>query len=191
MRKLLLHTCCAPCFTIAEEKLTNIYTKSSLDKYDIFWCNPNISPESEHQKRLNELKRFCKEKEINIILDENTLDYSVAYGEWGRSVKGLEEEPEGGKRCSVCIFKRLESTAIYASQNGYNAFSTTLTSSPYKDADLIYQIGEELEKRYNIEFEFHDFTENNGYRRSIEICRELNIYRQKYCGCEYSLRGSH
>lgn len=177
--RVLLHTCCAPCFTSAYNQ-----TKDNF-AVDSFWYNPNIYPEAELEKRLSELEKYSRLKKFLIL--NNSNNYLKENTEWQKKIAGLENEPEGGKRCEICIRFRLEKTAKEANKNNYNYFGTTLTVSPHKNVKVINAIGNELMKKYDIPFLVADFKKNNGYQKSVELCKQYNIYRQNYCGCEYSL----
>lgn len=178
--KLLLHVCCAPCSS---------YVLEYLNKYfdiTVFYYNPNISSESEYNKRLNEELRFVKEypfeNEIKVINGEyDNKKYEEV-------ISGLENEKEGGARCFKCYRLRLEESAKYAKDNNYDYFTTTLTISPYKNAKVLNEIGHELSTIYGVKYLFSDFKKKNGYKRSIELSSEYNLYRQDYCGCKYSVR---
>lgn len=176
--KLLLHSCCAPCSSYVIEYLTNYFDIS------IFYYNPNISPKSEYIKRKNEQIKFIKEFNNVNKLEITYCDYDNDIYE--ENIKGLENEPERGNRCTVCFKLRLDKTAKEAKKGKYDYFGTTLTLSPYKNAELINEIGLELERKYNIKYLESDFKKKNGYKRSIELSKEYNLYRQNYCGCKYS-----
>ena len=175
MKKLLLHVCCAPCASSVLERLV------SENIYDItlFFSNSNILPEAEYIKRKEALISFVSKvhPNIKIIFDEYNIQ------EFLDAVKGKESLPEGSLRCVSCISYRMEKTAALAKNAGYDIFATTLTVSPHKNAKVINEIGKELENKYNIEYLESDFKKKNGYLRSIELCKEHNIYRQNYCGC--------
>lgn len=175
MPKLLLHVCCAPCATSVIERI-----KAETD-YDItiFFSNSNILPAEEYNARVNALKDFIGRvhPEIEIIWD----DYVPA--EFFAAIKGFENLGEGSARCNSCIGYRLQKTAKKARELGFDVFSTTLTVSPHKNATIINEIGKNLEKEFGVEFLVADFKKRNGYLRSIELCREYNVYRQTYCGC--------
>ena len=176
--RMLLHVCCAPCSS---------YVLSVLAKYfsiDIIYYNPNINTKEEYDKRLEELKRLLSivkyDNEINIIdCNYNNMDFFDA-------AKGLEKEPEGGKRCYECYKLRLEYTASKAKELGYDYFTTSLSISPYKNANWLNEIGISLEKKYNVKYLVADFKKKNGYKTSIELSKKYNLYRQDYCGCIYS-----
>ena len=178
--KVLLHSCCAPCSS---------YVIECLSKYcdlTILYYNPNISPIEEYEKRKAEQKRLIGEIPKVHKLDMLVCDYDNDLYE--EAIKGLENEPERGSRCSVCFRLRLEKTAMMAKENGFDYFGTTLTVSPYKNSNIINDIGLALEEQYKVRFLISDFKKRNGYKRSIELSREYNLYRQDYCGCKYSKR---
>lgn len=182
MKKLLLHACCAPCSSSVLERLTSDY------EVTVFFYNPNITDKEEYEKRLNELKRFLSvayNNKIQLICGE------FCPKEFFEKVKNLTQEPEGGKRCYVCYKMRLEKTAQVALEQGFDIFTTTLSVSPYKNANYINEIGENLQKTYNVEFLTSNFKKQNGYKRSIELSKIYNLYRQPYCGCVYSLNNKN
>jgi hypothetical protein len=172
--KLLLHACCAPCSSACLERLKDYFDIT------VFFYNPNIEDE-EYFKRKNEIIRFINETGWAKICD---CDHDTK--EFYDKVKGLECQPEGGKRCIACFHLRLEKTALYASGNGFDYFTTTLTISPLKDAEAINSIGEALGKKYNVGWLYSDFKKKNGYLRSLQLSKEHNLYRQNFCGCIYS-----
>ena len=173
-KKLLLHSCCAPCSTTCIERL-----KEHLD-ITVFYYNPNIDTESEFTLRANEQKRYCQKVSVNCIISD--YDKKAFLDE----VKGLENEVEGGKRCEKCFYLRLKKTALKCKELGFDYFSTTLTVSPLKNATLINRIGKEIEDECGIKYLFTDFKKDNGYLRSITLSKENGLYRQNYCGCEFS-----
>ena len=178
--KLLLHACCAPCSSAVLERLTEYFNIS------IFYYNPNISSYEEYKKRLDELKRFVEEcPKVNSI---EVIEGKYEPEKWEEIAVGLEDEPERGRRCFKCYKLRLEETVKYASENNYPYFCTTLTLSPHKNSDWINEIGEEFNNKYNTNYLYSDFKKKNGYKRSIELSRKYNLYRQDYCGCIYSKR---
>lgn len=174
---LLLHACCAPCTSAVLEY---------LDKYfavTLFFYNPNIAPESEFNFRLEELKRLVNEmnlQSINIISPEYNPE------EFEDMAKGLEDIPEGGKRCQKCYRLRLLAAVKYAAEQGFDYVTTTLSVSPHKNADWLNEIGMELAKEYGANYLCSDFKKKEGYKRSIELSKQYNLYRQNYCGCAYS-----
>lgn len=177
-KKMLLHSCCGPCSTSVIEKL-----KDDFD-LTIFYYNPNIYPQEEYIKRLEEQKKYVSltHPEIKIIDGEYTDSQKFL-----NAYQGLEECKEGGERCKTCIFLRMQKTAEYAKKNGFEIFATTLSVSPHKNAQLINELGKQLEQENNIEYLISDFKKQDGYLNSIKLSKQYNLYRQKYCGCKYSI----
>ena len=175
---LLLHSCCAPCSTYVIAYL------SSYFKITIFYYNSNITDEEEYQIRLKEQIRFIKQYQVKYPVSFIEGDYQP--DKYNNLIKGLEKEKEGGTRCYKCYSLRLEETANYASLNTFDYFGTTLTISPYKRADIINEIGHRLETKYKVKFLYSDFKKNNGYLKSIELAKKYELYRQDFCGCDYS-----
>lgn len=179
---LLLHSCCGPCSTAVIERLADFYDIT------VFFYNPNITDREEYEKRKASQKAFIneynkeKDSKDRIKFLEGPYESAVFY----KSVEGLEDEPEGEKRCNVCFKLRLEKTAETASICLFNCFGTTLSVSPHKDFQTIYKIGMDLSIRYNLEFLGEDFKKKAGFQRSIEMSKKYNLYRQRYCGCEFS-----
>ncbi len=178
--KLLLHACCAPCSSAVLERLANFF------KISIFYYNPNITEEEEYRKRINELKRFVSVFKTKYPVEIIEGNYEPS--KFMEMAKGLEEEPERGIRCYKCYELRLEETAKIAEELGFNHFATTLTLSPHKNANWINEIGEELNKKYKSNYLYSDFKKKEGYKKSIELSKVYNLYRQDYCGCIYSKR---
>ncbi|MDD3172381.1 MAG: epoxyqueuosine reductase QueH [Herbinix sp.] len=178
--KLFIHSCCAPCSSYVLEYLSNYF------QITVFYYNPNIYPELEYIRRIEEQQNLIKamplQSEVQFIQGEYHPD------DYYLSVKGLEEEIEGGKRCFVCYELRLREAAKLASAKGFDYFTTTLSISPYKNAEKLGEIGEILAKEYGISYLPSDFKKKNGYKRSIELSKEYDLYRQDYCGCVYSKR---
>ena len=174
-KRLLLHTCCGPCSTHIIETLKAPYDVT------LFFYNPNIYPKEEYLKRLEAVKIVSKAMQVPLVIEE----YNPSI--WADAVRGFEDAQENGKRCEICFRLRLEVTAEYAKKNNYDIFATTLTISPYKNIDMINQIGKSLEGEYDNEFLQQDFRKDNGYNRGIELSKQLGLYRQTYCGCKYSL----
>lgn len=175
---LLLHACCAPCSSACLERLSNFF------KITIIYYNPNITEEKEYLKRLEELKNFIQK--IKVKYPINIIDTRYDPKEFFEISKGLEKEKERGKRCYKCYELRLEETAKVAKENNFDFFATTLTLSPYKKTDWLNEIGENLYNKYQTSYLYSDFKKKNGYKRSIELSKEYNLYRQDYCGCIYS-----
>ena len=175
---LLLHCCCAPCSSYVLETINNYFDITVL------YYNPNISPVDEFNKRYNELKKLVKETNLEDKIKFLEVEYNNE--EFEEIAKGLENEPEGGARCTKCYYLRLEMTAKIAKEHNFDYFTTTLSISPYKDAEKLNKIGEVLEKKYNIKHLYADFKKKNGYKRSIELSKIYGLYRQDYCGCRFS-----
>lgn len=178
--KLLLHSCCAPCSSYVLEYLSNFF------EITIIYYNPNISPFSEYQKRLAEQKRLIES--INTKYPVHLLECNYENEKFEMMAKGLENEPERGSRCTKCYRMRLEETVKIAKLYEFDYFGTTLSVSPYKNSDILNKIGQELSDIYNIPYLYSDFKKKNGYKRSIELSKIYNLYRQDYCGCKYSKR---
>ncbi len=175
---LLLHVCCAPCSSYVLEYLAQYF------KITILYYNPNIYPNEEYTKRYLEVKKLIKDMPLPNKV--NIMECSYDNDQYNQLIKGLEQEKEGGARCNICFRMRLEMTAKLASENNFDYFTTTLSISPYKNALLLNQIGQDLSKQYNVNYLYADFKKNNGYKRSIELSKIYNLYRQNYCGCIYS-----
>ena len=176
--RLLLHACCAPCSSYVLEYLSEYFDIT------VYYYNPNISPEGEFVKRYVELKRLIKEMPLK---NEVKLIKGVyRYEDFLDIAEGLEEAPEGGERCFKCYEMRLEKTAELARDEGFDYFCTTLSISPLKNSQKLNEIGFELEKKYGVKWLPSDFKKKEGYKRSIELSRKYNLYRQNFCGCVYS-----
>ena len=172
---LLLHSCCAPCSSYVLEYLEPFF------EITVLYYNPNIEPKEEYLKRKEEQIDFIKKVHPNIKILDVEYDNTI----YNNEIKGLEHEKEGGSRCYKCYKLRMEKTAFLA-QNNYEYFGTTLTVSPHKNATYINEIGKDLEQKYQTKFLISDFKKNEGYKRSIVLSKEYNLYRQNYCGCKYS-----
>lgn len=176
--KLLLHACCAPCSSYVLEYLNNYF------EITLYYYNPNIHPELEYNRRIEELKKFISEfKTINKI-DLVEEEYNIS--EYFNEVKGLENLGERSKRCYNCYKFRMDKAAKYAKENNFDYFTTTLSISPYKNSNWINEIGNYLENKYDIKYLYADFKKKNGYKRSLELSKDYRLYRQDYCGCIYS-----
>ena len=175
---LLLHTCCAPCSSAVIERLSKYF------HITVFYYNPNIEPLEEYLKRKEEQKRFLSE--VTTPYPINFLDCDYEHEEFIQLSKGLENEKEGGPRCLKCYRLRLLKTALKAQEFHFDYFGTSLTVSPYKNAQALNQIGEELQKKFNVKYLYSDFKKRNGYKRSIELSKDYHLYRQDYCGCSFS-----
>lgn len=175
---VLLHICCAPCATSVIETL-------KADDYEVigYFYNPNIHPESEYQIRLKEFEKLASNNLLSeIIVDIYNPDI------WFNQTEGMENVPEGGDRCKICYALRLEQAAKMALKKGYSSFATTLTVSPHKPAGIINIVGQGVGERYGIKFLSYDFKKKDGFKKSIELSKKYNFYRQLYCGCIYSMK---
>lgn len=175
---LLLHSCCAPCSSYTLEYLSRYFSIT------VFYFNPNISPKAEFDKRFAEQKRLIEtlpsKNKISLICG----DYN--YDEFLNIARGYESVPEGGERCFRCYRMRLEKTAELAKQNGFDYFCTTLSISPLKNSQKINEIGFDVAEKYGVKWLPSDFKKREGYKRSIELSREYDLYRQNFCGCVFS-----
>ncbi len=178
--KLLLHSCCAPCSSWVITFLTNYFDITVL------YYNPNISPKAEYEKRKAEQIRLINE--INHTNKLAIIDCDYDNDIYEKQIKGYETCPERGERCTICFNLRLSKTAKVAKEHKFDYFCSTLTVSPYKNANLINKIGEELGNEYQVKWLYSDFKKNDGYKHSIELSKKYNLYRQDYCGCKYSKR---
>lgn len=178
VKKLLLHCCCAPCSSYVISFLSNYFDITVL------YYNPNIYPKEEYLKRKEEQIRLIKELKTKNKLDFIDCDYEN--DKYEEAIKGLEKCIEGGNRCQICFKLRLEKTAQIAKLRNYDYFTTTLTVSPHKNAKLINEIGSSLENIYIIKWLYADFKKKEGYKQSINLSKQYNLYRQSYCGCKYS-----
>lgn len=175
---LFLHSCCAPCSSYVLEYLSDYF------QITLFYYNPNIFPQEEYYKRVAEQRQ---------LMERLPAKYPIAFVEgcyekerFYALAKGLEAEPEGGKRCLRCYELRLREAAKYAREQGMDYFTTTLSISPLKKAEKLNEIGLSLEQEYGVKYLVSDFKKKNGYRRSVELSREYGMYRQDYCGCVFS-----
>lgn len=175
--KLLLHACCGVCSSSVLERLYPFFDITVL------YYNPNIYPEEEYLKRFNTLKEITLKMKIKVKL----LEIGYESKEFKNISKGLENEKEGGKRCTKCFYLRLEKTAKLAQKHNFDYFTTTLSVSPYKDSQKLNKIGKILSEKYNVEYLYSDFKKKEGYKRSNELAKKYDLYRQNYCGCKYSL----
>ena len=178
--RLLLHSCCAPCSSYVLEYLSKYF------EITLLYYNPNIFPQEEYQKRVNELHRLVSEMHFRHPV--TIIDGRYDPQEFFEAAKGLEDIPEGGERCFKCYRLRLDEAARIAAEGGYDYFTTTLSISPLKNAGKINEIGEELAGIYGVSHLPSDFKKKNGYKRSIELSAEHDLYRQNFCGCVYSRR---
>ena len=188
---LFLHSCCAPCSSYVLEYLRQYF------RITVFYYNPNITEDAEYRKRVAEQKRLIESynKELTESVESRQSGYliQVIEGDYEprhfyEIAKGLEQCPEGGERCFACYELRLRETAMRAQTGGFDYFTTTLSISPLKNAAKLNEIGERLAQEYDIPWLPSDFKKRDGYKRSIELSREYDLYRQDYCGCVYSRR---
>ena len=169
MKRLLLHVCCGPCATYPVETLRLQF------EITLFFSNSNISPDSEYHKRLQHARDLSDACHVPLV--EDLRDHNA----WLRHVAGMEEEPERGKRCEKCFDFSLRRTARYAGDHEFDLFTTTLTISPHKDSLQIFRVGEKLGPFLAV-----DLKKKDGFKRSLELSKKLGLYRQTYCGCEFS-----
>ncbi len=174
--KLLLHSCCGPC-----SSYVITYLKDYFD-ITVLYYNPNIEPMEEYNKRKEEQIKLINLLNANIKL----MDIDYDNESFRKKVIGFEKEKEGGFRCHLCYELRLEKTASKANENNFEYFCTTLTVSPYKNALVINELGEKLANKYNVKWLHSDFKKKDGYKKSIILSKEYNLYRQNYCGCLFS-----
>ncbi len=178
--RLLLHVCCAPCSSYVLEYLNKYFDITA------YFYNPNILGDKEFNHRAEELERFRAEfpleNDVKIVIE----DYD--HSEFLDMIKGKEDLKEGGARCYDCYLLRLEKSAQYAREKGFDMFTTTLSISPHKNAQWLNEIGKSLAEKYAVDYLFSDFKKKNGYKRSCDLSKEYNLYRQSFCGCEFSMR---
>ncbi|MFH1427510.1 MAG: epoxyqueuosine reductase QueH [Patescibacteria group bacterium] len=173
--KMLLHFCCAGCGAYVSQELKKKF------RIILYFYNPNIYPEAEYQKRFDEAKKIAKLYNLKLIAG------IYSHEDWLKEIAGHELDPERGGRCRICYRLRLASTVGKAKELKINFFTSTLTVSPHKDANKILTIGQELEKKYNIKFIAKDFKKEDGFKKATALSKKFGLYRQNYCGCEFSL----
>lgn len=178
--KLLLHSCCAPCSTYVLEYLSDYF------EIGVLYYNPNIYPKEEFQYREREQEELISKLKTKNPIRVIKATYNP--NEFYDSVKGYEKEKEGGKRCGLCFELRLREAAKVAKEKGFDYFTTTLSISPHKDSQLLNEIGKKVSTIFGVKYLYSDFKKKNGFKRSVELTREYNMYRQDYCGCVFSLR---
>lgn len=176
--RVLLHACCAPCSSAVLEYLSQYFSITLL------YYNPNISPYAEYEKRESELQRLIGQ--MQLVHPVELLPCSYDGEAFLKAAQGLEQEPEGGRRCEACFRLRLEYAAKEAARLHFDYYTTTLTISPLKNAALLNRLGEEIGAKYGIPHLPSDFKKKDGYKRSVELSREYGLYRQDYCGCAFS-----
>jgi predicted adenine nucleotide alpha hydrolase (AANH) superfamily ATPase len=184
-KRLLLHSCCAPCSSYVLVYLSRYF------EITVFYYNPNITEHEEYQKRVAEQKRLIEELNKERAAGEDRFPIHVTEGDYEPELfcamaKGREEDPEGGERCFACYALRLKKTAETAAEGAFDYFTTTLTISPLKNADKLNEIGQKLGESCGVPYLLSDFKKNNGYLTSIELSKKYHLYRQDYCGCVYS-----
>ena len=175
---LLLHSCCGPCSSYVMEYLAQYFDIT------IFYYNPNISPAAEFQFRAEEQQRLIHEMGLGVKFQLGTYEPERFFA----LAKGHEAEPEGGERCFKCYRLRLEEAARAAKAGGFSYFTTTLSISPHKNAQVLNELGKEISDTFGVPYLYSDFKKKNGYKRSVELSHEYGMYRQDYCGCVYSKR---
>lgn len=175
---LLLHACCAPCASYVLEYLAAYF------EITIFFFNPNIYPEQEYRRRKEELEGMLAAMKSDVKMIEGAYEPRVFY----EMAQGREHDAERGQRCMLCYALRLEETARYAAENGFDYFCTTLSISPHKDAEKLNETGLMLQEKHRAAYLVSDFKKKNGYLKSLELSKQYGLYRQEYCGCEFSIR---
>ena len=179
--RLLLHACCGPCSSAVLEQLCQYF------EITVLYYNPNTWPAEEYYRRGEELKKFVAAAHpLGVTVVEDHYDPQEFYS----AVTGLENEPERGSRCTICYRLRMRRAAQYASENGFDWFTTTLSISPLKNAAALNAIGRGLAAEYGVPYLFSDFKKRDGYKRSCALSREYDLYRQNYCGCVFSARAA-
>lgn len=176
--RLLLHSCCAPCSSYVLEYLSPYFD------IELLYYNPNIAPADEFARRLAEQKRLVHEMGLDTRV--HILESAYQPETFYQAVRGLEEEPEGGQRCTVCFRLRLEEAAQAAVRVGADFFTTTLTISPHKDAERLNQLGQEIGAAFGVAYLCSDFKKREGFKRSGQLSQQYGLYRQDYCGCVFS-----
>lgn len=174
--RLLLHICCAGCGAYVSQLLKNNFEVS------LFFYNPNIFPESEYKMRFAEVKMIAEKYKLKLLAG------GYDHQGWLNKIKGRENDLEKGQRCKICYFDRLEKTAQLAKKEGFNFFTTTLTVSPHKLAKEIIEFGQKLSQEYGVKFLPEDFKKKDGFKKASALAKEIGLYRQNYCGCEFSRR---
>lgn len=176
--KLLLHSCCGPCSSAILERIEEYFD------IDVFYYNPNIDSEEEFYRRSDEQIKLVEDLGFKEKISVKVIKYD--HEEFLDYIKGFEKYKEGGARCFKCYRQRMEKVAEFASINNYDYFTTTLSISPHKDSQILNRLGKFLSKKYKVKYLFSDFKKKNGFKRSVELTDEFNMYRQDYCGCEFS-----
>lgn len=182
--KILMHSCCAPCSTVMLEELVKVADVT------VYFSNSNIYPRSEYERRSHAQKIFIDQFNLDNDAQVGFIEAEYKPNEFVKMVKEnkLDKEPEGGKRCTACFDMRLDAVAQKAQELGFDYFGSALTLSPHKNSQVINQVGFDVPKLYTTQYLPSDFKKNDGYRRSIDICNQYDIYRQCYCGCIFAAR---
>jgi hypothetical protein len=179
--KIMLDVCCGPCSThVINELIQTIVQENG--QLTLYFSNDNVYPIDEFEKRFLEAKKVAEKFNLQII--KKPYDHDS----WLGFIRGLEQELESGKRCVKCFEYRIDMIARYASSNGFDAITTTLTVSPHKKSKIIFDIGKNIAQKYGLILIESDFKKKDGFKKSIELSNELGLYRQGYCGCEFSMR---
>lgn len=179
---LLLHSCCGPCSSYVLE-----YLSQHFSRITVLYYNPCIHPREEFEKRLAQQRRLIEQMPMGCPVDLLVPSYEP--NTFFEAVKGLEHCPEGGERCRVCFEQRLNQTAHIAAEREYTYFATTLTVSPHKNAVVINEAGQSAAEEQKVLYLPSDFKKKEGYKRSLVLSKEYELYRQAYCGCVFSMRG--
>ena len=177
---LLLHVCCGPCSGNVLKEISEFFDIT------IYYSNSNIYPDTEYFRRFHELEDFIQRFNQDFNQNIQVVEKEYQPKEYLKDISQYKDEPEGGKRCTVCFSLRLKETAKRAKENSFDYFTTTLTVSPHKNSELINKLGIEIGERVGVKFLVADFKKREGYKRSIELSKEFDLYRQNYCGCLYS-----
>ncbi|EHI70776.1 epoxyqueuosine reductase QueH [Streptococcus ictaluri] len=180
--RILMHVCCAPCSTYTLEYLTE------FADITVYFANSNIHPKAEYHRRSYVTQQFISDFNAKTGQSVSFIEADYVPNEYKQLVRGLEEEPEGGDRCRVCFDYRLDKTAQKAVELGFDYFASALTINPHKNSKIINDVGIDVQKVYTTKYLPSDFKKNNGYRRSVEMCEEYDVYRQCYCGCVYAAK---
>ncbi len=175
-KKLLLHCCCGPCSSYV---LTELFEKFDVT---VLFYNPNIFPKDEFEKRHKQLKKLIE------VYNVKEIEISYKEDEFLSQIISFEKEKEGGKRCEICFRLRLFKTAEKAKELSFEIFTTTLSVSPHKNSSIINEIGKEASNYYKVDYLFADFKKKDGFKKSIELSKKYELYRQNYCGCRFSLK---
>ena len=179
---ILLHVCCGPCATAVVEKLLSL-----KETVTMFYYNPNTYPLEEYVKRFKNAGKVAQYFNVPIINAVQPEQWKKEHDKWREKIKGMENLKEGGARCAVCYEHRLCATAMYAKKNGFSSFATTLGIGPMKPVDKINRIGMSLAQKYGLHFVAENFRKHKGHERTVALSKKLKLYRQTYCGCEFSI----